>query len=196
MLLQHKGVDIMDLSKELAKISESEDGLSIVLAKLQKEQETIEKKKHILEIMQIVKKIKELVPTLLKENINYFVVSKRKYEKYQPLIQGYTLELSPKGSVPDQSISVRDNKSNFLPWFESIMKITEDFDLKYQYTEEFSEKEKYNPKTVDLNGDIENQFYDILLNKELRAALQYNQLHLKLNKTNKEKNKEVKPSKI
>jgi len=186
----------MDLSKELAKISESEDGLSIVLAKLQKDQETIEKKKHILEIMQIVKKIKELVPTLLKENINYFVVSKRKYKKYQPLIQGYTLELSPKGSVPDQSISVRDNKSNFLPWFESIMKITEDFDLKYQYTEEFSEKEKYNPKTVDLNGDIENQFYDILLNKELRAALQYNQLHLKLNKTNKEKNKEVKPSKI
>ena len=74
----------MDLSKELAKISESEDGLSIVLAKLQKEQETIEKKKHILEIIQIVKKIKELVPTLLKENITYFVVSKRKYEKYEP----------------------------------------------------------------------------------------------------------------
>ena len=74
----------MDLSKELAKVSESEDGLSIVLAKLQKEQETIEKKKHILEIIQIVKKIKELVPTLLKENITYFVVSKRKYEKYEP----------------------------------------------------------------------------------------------------------------
>lgn len=188
----------MDLSKELSKINENEDGLSIVLEKLQKEQELIEKKKHIFEIVHIVKKIKEIIPILLKQNITYFVVSQKKYEKYDPLIQGYTIELAPKGLLPNESVSVRDEKQNYLPWFETLLKVTKDFDLKSKFTEEFTQTDKYNPMIVDLKGDIEKQFYDILLNKELRTTLQYNQLHLKLENskknvsgTKKEKTKKI-----
>ena len=114
----------MDLSKELSKINESKDGLSLILEKLQKEQEIIEKKKHIFEIVHIVKKIKAIIPVLLEENITYFVVSKRKYEKYNPLVQGCTIELAPKGLLPDESVAVRDEKQNFLPWFEKLLEVT------------------------------------------------------------------------
>lgn len=155
----------MDLSKELFKINENEDGLSIVLEKLQKEQELIEKKKHIFEIIQIVQKIKEMVPVLLKENITYLVVNQRTYERYNPLKKGYTIELSPKGLLPTESVSVRDEKQNFLPWFNSLLEVTKDFDLKSKYTEELTDTEKHKTITVDLklenskhnNGEVRKE---------------------------------------
>lgn len=98
--------------------------------------------------------------------------------------------------LPNENIKVRDKNENFLPWFKMLLKITENFDLKTKYSEEFTDINKSNPILVDLKGDIENQFYNILLNKELKNALEYNQLHLKLNAETKNTSKHNKFSKI
>lgn len=174
----------MDLSKELSKIDNNEDNLDMVLAKIEKEKELAEQKLHIFFIIRFAKNIKKIAPILIKEGIVILRVSTRPTDKK---VDGRTetLELSPKRTNVEEQVNVRDEKQNFLPWFSLLLEMTEDVIINPRLTEQFTQNRVYNPQDINLLGDIEQQFYDILLNKELKATLEYNVLHLKLEKKHK-----------
>lgn len=186
----------MYLSKELSKINGNEDNLDMVLDKIEKEKQVLDNKLHIFTIMKFVKNIKEIAPMLIEEGIITLRVSTRATDKG---VDGRseTLELSPRRSDVETQINVRDEKQKFLPWFLTLLKVTEDLLLNPALTESFTQKRVYNPQDINLKGDIEKQFYDILLNKELKTALDYNVLHLKLESKNTQTERiKVKPAKI
>lgn len=188
----------MDLSKELLKINSKEENLEIVLDKLEKEKELADKKFHIFSVIQFVKKVKDMAPMLIKEGIVNLRVSAQNTDRAKASDYSImTLRMDPHKEDFEETVNVRNEKQNFLPWFEQFLTLNDDFLMNVKMTESFTNPRSYQPKDINLQGNIEEQFYSVLLNKELKTVLEYNVLHLKLENKNKEKKViNVKPNKI
>lgn len=178
----------MDISKELSKLNNNAENISDVVAKIKKEYENIEKKRHMFEMMEIAHKIKLIVPILLEAGVTTLRLSRRIREGC------FGLELAPKDDKGER-LEVRDNKNNFLPWFQSLMDIYMNITLNCKLTEEFQDKNKSNPQDINLLEEIEPQIYKALLSKELKTILDYNQLYLRLEQKTKKIQRETNKSK-
>ena len=171
----------MDLSKELIRINDDEENLDIILKKIEKEKEVAEQKYHIFSVIAFVKKVKKMAPMLIKEGIVNLRVSSQ-HSDGGTIDRDQTLRLDPHKANFDEKVSVRGERHERLPWFEQFLKLNENFYMNIKYTENFKEKRVYKPQDINLEGNIEEQLYNVLLSKELKITLDYNFLHLSINK--------------
>lgn len=171
----------MDLSKELIKINDDEENLDMILTKLKKEKEVAEQKIHIFSVIAFVKKVREMAPMLIKEGIVNLRVSSQ-HSDGGTVDRHETLRMDPHKANFDDRVNVRGEKDERLPWFEQFLTLNKNFYMNTIYTETFKEKRVYRPQDINLEGNIEEQFYNVLLSKELKITLDYNILHLSINK--------------
>ncbi len=158
---------IMDISKELLQLNNNKDELKNILEKFRKEQIIAEQKNHIFNVINLAGEIKELAPVLIEAGCDVILMINCDGRR------NYSIELAPRNN--EDRLAVRDKKQNFLPWFRQLLDITPDFKINNEYTNDFTQQKIY------LNSNLEEQIYDTLLSKELKAILDYNQLNLQIN---------------
>ena len=161
----------MDISKELLQLNNNKDELKNILKKFRKEQIIAEQKNHIFNVINLASEIKELAPILIEAGCEVILMINCDGRR------NYSIELAPRSNDSEDRLDVRDKKQNYLPWFRQLLDITPYFKINNEYTNDFKQQKIY------LNSNLEEQIYDILLSKELKTILDYNQLSLQLNNT-------------